>query len=128
MKIGIIREGKIPIDKRVPLTPKQALLLQQENNIDLVIQSSTIRCFSDEDYLKSGLRVVDNVEDCDVILGVKEVQIEDLVEGSTHYFFSHTIKKQAYNRGLLQAVLEKKIRLIDWETLTNTSGNRLIAF
>ncbi|GAB4232107.1 MAG: NAD(P)-dependent oxidoreductase [Ekhidna sp.] len=128
MKIGLIREGKVPIDRRVPLTPMQAKHVVDEFNVDLVVQRSEIRCFTDQDYLDVGLKVVESVEDCDIILGVKEVPINDLIANKTHFFFSHTIKKQEYNRDLLRSILEKKIRLIDWETLTNAEGNRIIAF
>lgn len=127
-KIGIIKEGKIPIDRRVPLTPQQAKQLKEDFNVEVLVQSSDIRCFSDDDYRNAGLPVVDSVNECDIILGVKEVPIEKLVPNKTHFFFSHTIKKQDYNRDLLRAILDKKIRLIDWETLTNENGNRIIAF
>ena len=127
-KIGIIKEGKIPIDKRVPLTPQQAKHLKENYDVEVVVQSSDIRCFTDDDYRNAGLPIVDSLEDCDIILGVKEVPIEKLIPNKTHFFFSHTIKKQEYNRKLLKAILDKKIRLIDWETLTNEAGNRVIAF
>lgn len=127
--IGIIKEGKVPIDRRVPLTPSQCQEILA-NHPELVIkcQRSEIRCFPDEEYAKAGAILVDDVSDCEVILGVKEVPIPMLSEGKTHFFFSHTIKKQDYNRGLLRAILEKKVRLIDWECLTNEEGQRLIAF
>lgn len=128
MKIGLIREGKVPSDKRVPLTPSQAKEVKEKFEVDLVVQKSTIRCFADQDYEDLGLELVESVDDCDIILGVKEVPIEMLVSGKTHFFFSHTIKKQEYNRDLLRAILDKKIQLIDWETLTDEKGNRLIAF
>lgn len=127
-KIGIIKEGKVPIDRRVPLTPQQAKFIADNFETEVVVQSSDIRCFTDDDYRVAGLSVVDNIDDCDIILGVKEVPIEKLIPGKTHFFFSHTIKKQDYNRDLLRAILDKKINLIDWETLTNESGNRIIAF
>ncbi|MEQ6167053.1 NAD(P)-dependent oxidoreductase [Ekhidna sp. MALMAid0563] len=127
-KIGIIKEGKIPIDRRVPLTPQQAKQLKENYNVEVVVQSSDIRCFTDDDYRNAGLSIVDSLDDCDIILGVKEVPIEKLIPNKTHFFFSHTIKKQDYNRDLLRAILEKNIKLIDWETLTNESGNRVIAF
>lgn len=127
-KIGIIKEGKIPIDRRVPLTPQQAKHLKENYDVEVVVQSSDIRCFTDDDYRNAGLPIVDSLEDCDIILGVKEVPIEKLIPNKTHFFFSHTIKKQEYNRKLLKAILDKKIRLIDWETLTNEAGNRVIAF
>lgn len=127
-KIGIIKEGKVPTDKRVPVTPKQAKFIADNFEVDLVVQSSDIRCFPDKDYAEHGLKIVDSVEDCDIILGVKEVPIDNLVAEKTHFFFSHTIKKQDYNQPLLRSVLDKNIRLIDWETLTNENGNRIIAF
>lgn len=128
-KIGIIREGKIPIDKRVPLTPVQARLVKDKfSGIELVVQSSDIRCFDDSDYEKEGIDVVESLEDCDIILGVKEVPLEDLLPNKTYFFFSHTIKKQPYNQPLLKKVVEKNIRLIDYEVLTNENGKRIVAF
>ena len=127
-KIGIIKEGKVPIDRRVPLTPPQAKQVKENFDVEVVVQSSDIRCFTDDDYRNAGLTIVESVEDCDIILGVKEVPIEKLISNKTHFFFSHTIKKQAYNRELLRSILNKKITLIDWETLTNENGNRIIAF
>ncbi len=127
-KIGIIKEGKIPIDRRTPVTPFQANQLKEAHKIEVKVQSSDIRCFLDDEYRREGLPVVESVADCDIILGVKEVPIENLIPGKTHFFFSHTIKKQTYNRDLLRSVLDKKIRLIDWEMLTNEQGHRVIAF
>lgn len=129
VKIGIIKEGKVPIDRRVPLTPFQAKQVKEQfDNVDLVIQSSDIRCFPDEDYQKEGITVVQDVSDCDILLGVKEVPIPLLLKSKTYFFFSHTIKKQPYNRTLLQEIIAKKIRMIDYETLTDQSGKRIIAF
>ena len=129
MKIGIIKEGKTPPDKRVPLSPTQCQeIMQNYPQIDLVVQKSAIRKFKDEDYAALGVKLVDDVADCDVLLGVKEVPIEDLIPNKKYFFFSHTFKKQPYNRKLLQAIIEKNIQLIDWETITNAKGQRLIAF
>ncbi len=128
-KIGLIKEGKIPIDHRVPVTPFQAKTIQSNfPNVKVVAQSSDIRCFTDDDYRREGIEIVDSLEDCDIIFGVKEVPIDALIPAKTYFFFSHTIKKQEYNRDLLRNVLEKKIRLIDYETLTDSNGNRIIAF
>ena len=129
MKIGIIKEGKTPPDKRVPLSPTQCQEIKQKYpQIDLVVQKSNIRKFKDEDYANAGIDLVDEVTDCDVLLGVKEVPIEDLIANKKYFFFSHTFKKQPYNRGLLQDIIGKNIQLIDWETITNSNGQRLIAF
>lgn len=129
IRVGIIKEGKIPVDKRVPLTPDQVrLILETYPEVVIKCQRSEIRCFKDQEYQQAGAQLVDDISDCEVILGVKEVPLEKLVENKTHFFFSHTIKKQDYNRELLRTILEKKIRLIDWECLTNKNGKRLIAF
>ncbi|MBT6765223.1 MAG: alanine dehydrogenase, partial [Prolixibacteraceae bacterium] len=129
MKIGILREGKTPPDKRVPLTPEQCVEVEQIfPHVSIVVQPSSIRCFKDEDYSKLGIEVRENLSDCSVLLGVKEVKINDFIEGKTYLFFSHTIKKQEYNRKLLQTVLEKKVQLVDYEVLTNKDGFRIIGF
>ena len=128
MKIGIIREGKIPVDRRTPLTPHQAREVVEKFGVEVVAQSSDVRTFRDEEYSKFGIQVVNSLGDCDVILGVKEVPIEMLIPEKMYFFFSHTIKKQSYNRKLLQAILNKKITLVDYEPLTNENGMRVIAF
>ncbi|WP_421875413.1 NAD(P)-dependent oxidoreductase [Marinoscillum sp.] len=129
VKIGIIKEGKVPIDRRVPLTPFQAKQVKERfPDVEVVVQSSDIRCFTDEDYQNEGLTLVKNVDDCDVLLGVKEVPIPNLLSGKTYFFFSHTIKKQPYNQKLLRSLLDQKIRMVDYETLTDQSGKRIIAF
>lgn len=129
MKIGLIREGKTPPDKRVPLTPSQCVKIKKSYpSVDLVVQKSPIRAFKDEEYKQKGITVVDNLNDCDVIMGVKEVNINDLIPNKHFFFFSHTIKKQPYNRDLLQAIIDKKIKLTDYEVLTDERGIRLIGF
>jgi len=129
MTIGIIREGKNPPDKRVPLTPDQCKkLLSGNKDLRIKVQPSPIRCFPDKEYQRDGIEVIEDVSDCDILMGVKEVPVEMLIPGKTYLFFSHTIKKQPHNRKLLQAVLAKNIRLIDYETLTYPEGNRVIGF
>lgn len=128
MKIGIIREGKTPPDSRVPLTPDQCRTTRDRGPVDIVVQPFPGRCFSDKEYLAAGVRLQEDLSSCSVLMGVKEVPVDLLLEDKTYLFFSHTIKKQPYNRKLLQAVLKKKIRLIDYEVLTDEEGNRLIAF
>lgn len=127
--LGIIREGKVPPDKRVPLTPAQCALLQEQYpNVKVVVQTSQIRSFKDDEYRAEGIEVVDSLEDCDIIMGVKEVNLEDLLPNKKYFFFSHTIKKQPYNRNLLRTVLDRKIQLIDYEVLKNKSNKRIIGF
>ncbi len=128
-KIGIIKEGKVPIDRRVPFTPGQAEEIARIfKNVEVKVQSSDIRSFSDEEYRDYGVKVTRDVSDCDILVGVKEVPVKNLIENKTYFFFSHTIKEQAYNRDLLRTILKKKIRLIDYEVLTNSNGIRIVAF
>lgn len=127
--IGLLREGKVPVDRRVPLTPAQAKAVNAAYpGVEVIAQRSEVRCFSDEEYAAAGIRLVDSLEEADVLLGVKEVPIPELLEGKTYFFFSHTIKKQPYNRDLLREILKKHIRMVDYETLTEPAGNRIIAF
>ncbi|MDN5212634.1 NAD(P)-dependent oxidoreductase [Fulvivirgaceae bacterium BMA12] len=129
VKIGLIKEGKIPTDRRVPMIPEQAREIHELHpSVTVFCEKSNIRCFKDEEYEQHGVTLTDDVSGCDVLLGVKEVPISDLIADKTYFFFSHTIKKQEYNRSLLQAIVQKKITLIDYECLTDLSGRRLIAF
>ena len=130
MKIGIIREGKNPPDKRSPFTPEQIQSLSEKysDQFSFYVASSPVRCFSDEEFKQKGISVVEDLSACDVLFGVKEVPVDKLIPDKTYFFFSHTIKRQSYNRGLLQAVLEKNIRLIDYEVLKDQEGNRVVAF
>lgn len=128
-KFGIIREGKTPPDKRVALSPEQCeYIMSNYSDVEIYVEKSEIRKFKDEDYAKIGIAVVDNVSDCDILIGVKEVPIDELIPNKKYLFFSHTFKEQPYNRELLQACIDKNIQLIDWEVITNSKGQRLIAF
>ena len=128
LKIGIIREGKIPPDSRVALTPEQAKMIGEKYAVELVIQASEQRCIPDRAYADAGLSVLEDLSDCSVLMGIKEVPVDQLIADKTYLFFSHTIKEQPYNRKLLKAVLQKNIRLIDYEALTRPDGRRVLAF
>lgn len=129
MKFTLIKERKNPPDRRVVFSPEKAkLFLEKYPQAQIVVESSDIRVFTDEEYKNSGIEVAQNVSDANVFLGVKEVPIDALVPNKKYFFFSHTIKKQPYNRTLLQAVLQKKIELYDHETIVNTHKKRLIGF
>ncbi|MDF1517153.1 MAG: NAD(P)-dependent oxidoreductase [Lutibacter sp.] len=129
MKIGILKERKNPPDRRVVLSPKKcAELLNIYPQLKIKVESSDSRFFSDEDYRKEGISVFEEVSDCDVLLGVKEVPIDNLIANKKYFFFSHTIKKQKYNRNLLKAILSKNIELYDHETIIDKNNNRLVAF
>lgn len=128
-KIGIIREGKLPADRRVPLTPAQCREVSfRFPQIDLVVQRSSVRAFTDSEYADAGVRLVDDLGDRDLIIGVKEVPSDQLLPRKAYLFFSHTIKQQPHNRKLMHAVIEKGITLIDHELLTNEHGDRVLAF
>jgi len=128
-KIGIIREGKVPPDKRVTLSPTHCrTLLDMYPDLDLVVQPSPIRAFKDEEYAEQGIRLAEDLLDRELIIGVKEVPIKDLLPNKAYLFFSHTTKKQPYNKALLQAIVDKGITLLDHELLENETGHRVIAF
>ncbi|MEJ6711858.1 MAG: NAD(P)-dependent oxidoreductase [Flavobacteriales bacterium] len=129
MKIALLREGKIPADKRVALSPKQCLeVLKQYPGLVLVVQPSPIRKFTDQEYLDLGIILQEDLSDCDVLIGVKEVPKKDLIPHKTYFYFSHTIKEQPYNKSLLLKMLSLNIRMIDYEVLTNEKSKRLIGF
>ena len=129
MKIGIIKERKSPPDRRVVLSPEASKeLVHKFSELEIIAEPSDIRVFSDAAYEEAGIPVASNMEDCDVLLGVKEVPIPNLIPNKKYFFFSHTIKKQPYNRKLLQAVLEKNIELYDHEVIVGQNKARLVAF
>ena len=129
MKFGIIKERKNPPDRRVVFSPEE-LKRVKENfpQANFEVESSDIRVFKDEEYTALGIEVDTDLNDCDILIGVKEVPVEALIPNKTYFFFSHTIKKQPYNRKLLQACIEKNIRLIDHETIVDANNKRLIGF
>ncbi|MFM2338697.1 MAG: hypothetical protein RL115_1890 [Bacteroidota bacterium] len=129
IKIGLIKEGKTPADNRVALTPAQCKWIQKNaTHIHVFAQSSPNRCFSDREYANAGVEVVADVSHCDILLGIKEVPIDELIANKTYLFFSHTKKKQPHNQPLLKALLDKNIKLIDYECLEHEDGQRIIGF
>jgi saccharopine dehydrogenase (NAD+, L-lysine forming) len=129
LKVGILREEKIPHDKRAPFTPEQCRMIAADYpDVELTIQPSPWRAFKDDEYAKAGITLQEDILACDVLLGIKEVPKDNLLEGKKYLFFSHTIKKQPHNRELLRKALEKKITLVDYECLVDPNGNRVIGF
>jgi len=129
MKFGIIKERKNPPDRRVVFTPEEAANIKRQfPEAEIIVESSDIRIFNDDDYRAQGFQITDNVQDCDVLFGVKEVPVDSLIPNKKYFFFSHTIKKQPHNRKLLKAILEKKIDLYDHETIVDKDFRRLIGF
>lgn len=128
-KIGLIKEGKVPGENRVALTPDQCKWLQQNrNNIEIIAQPSDGRCYSNAEYERAGVALSEDMQQCDILLGIKEVPIDQLIEQKIYLFFSHTKKKQPHNRELLKDILKKNITLIDYECLEHEDGQRIIGF
>ncbi len=125
--IAVIREGKVPPDARVPLTPKQVAALRSRG-IDIVVQPSNGRTFKDHEYAELEIPLVEDISDRELLLGIKEVPVDQLIPNKTYCFFAHVAKEQPYNQKLMRAFLEKGITHIDYEYLTNDAGKRLIAF
>ena len=129
LKLGLIREGKVPADNRVALTPAQCKWLHRNfTDISISVQSSTSRCFSDKEYISAGINVREDMSDCNVLLGIKEVPVDMLMEGKTYLFFSHTKKLQPHNQYLFKTIVGKNITLIDYECLEHDDGTRIIGF
>ncbi|MBM3923006.1 MAG: alanine dehydrogenase [Sphingomonadales bacterium] len=129
IRIGLLREGKNPPDSRVALTPAQCKWLQKSfPDVQITVQTSATRCFSDKEYLSAGVALQEDLAACDYIFGIKEVPIEQLIDQKTYLFFSHTKKLQPYNQSLFRAILSKRIRLIDYECLEHEDGQRIIGF
>lgn len=129
MRVGIIKERKIPVDHRVAFSPKQCKDIQERYpHVQMVVEPSDIRCFDDDDYRKNGIEVSSDLHSCELLFGVKEVPIDQLIPDKRYFFFSHTIKKQSYNRELLRAVLDKNISLVDYECLKDVHEKRVVAF
>lgn len=128
IKLGLIREGKVPPDSRVAITPLQAKAIEKDGPYKILVQPSPNRCYTDQEYLAAGLSLSDNMEECDFLLGIKEVPKNQLIAGKKYFFFSHTYKKQVYNQTLLQKIIDDHVTLYDYELLTNEQGQRVIAF
>ncbi len=129
IKFALIKERKNPPDRRVVFSPNRCKkVLEEFNEVQLKVENSDIRFFKDEKYVEAGIEVTNDVSNCDVFLGVKEVPIDALIPNKKYFFFSHTIKKQPYNRELLKAILQKKIEFYDHEVIVKENGARLIGF
>ncbi len=126
--IGIRREDMYALERRVPLTPKDVHELAQKHGVEVIVQSSLKRVFTDEEYLRVGIKVKEDLASCSVIFGIKEIPIPVFKEEKTYVFFSHTIKGQSYNMAMLSRMLELRCTLIDYEKVTDEDGRRLIFF
>jgi len=129
IRIGLIRERKKLPDERVALTPKQCGYIMANNpGIQIVVQPSPTRCYTDQEYTEQGIALADDLSDCDVLMGIKEVPDDALIPDKTYFFFSHTKKKQAHNQHLMQALIQKRIRMIDYECITYSDDQRILGF
>lgn len=128
LKIGLIKEGKVPADNRVALTPQQCVWVQENLNIGIAVQHSEARCYQDKEYINAGIEVKEDLSDCNVLFGIKEVPVAMLIPEKTYFFFSHTKKMQVYNQNLLRSIIHNKITLIDYECLEHEDGTRIIGF
>lgn len=129
LKVGILKETKTPPDRRTAISPQLGVeLVNKFPNVELFIQSSDIRAYKNNEYTELGLTVTEDVSHCDILIGVKEVHIPELIADKTYLFFSHTAKEQEYNRALLQEFLKKNIKMLDHEYFTDEKGMRLVAF
>lgn len=129
LKLGLIREEKKPYDRRAALSPRQCKeLLESHPDLEIYVQPSGHRCFPDAGYAAAGCSVKEAMDLCDILLGIKEVPKELLLEGKTYLFFSHTIKKQDYNREMLREILKRRVKLVDYECLVWDNGSRIIGF
>ncbi|MUP46479.1 alanine dehydrogenase [Gramella sp. BOM4] len=129
IKFALIKERKTPPDRRVVFSPQMLTkVVSQFPEASFKVESSDIRIFSDEEYRNAGFEVTQDISECDVLLGVKEVPIPNLIPDKKYFFFSHTIKKQPYNRDLLREILSRNIELYDHEVITDKNNARLIGF
>ena len=124
-----MREGKVPADNRVALTPAHCKWIHKNvPGVRVLVQASPDRCYSDKEYHSAGVEVREEMGDCDILLGIKEVPVRDLLPGKTYLFFSHTKKMQPYNQGMFRAIVERQITLIDYECLEHDDGQRILGF
>src|ERR1700742_3358281 len=127
--IGLLREGKVPADNRVALTPAQCKWIHRNApDVKVVAQASPNRCYSDEEYGDAGVEIVPDVSGCDILFGIKEVPAAQLIPGKTYLFFSHTRKQQPANQAMFRSIVDKKITLIDYECLEHDDGQRILGF
>ena len=129
MKIGLIRETKIPEDNRVALSPEQVYAMSMAfPTHSFAVQSSDIRAYHDEDYAKLGIEVKEDISDCDVLFGIKEPELATLMPDKHYFFFGHFAKMQEYNKPLLCALTERRVTFSDYEYLVDDGGHRVCAF
>jgi saccharopine dehydrogenase (NAD+, L-lysine forming) len=129
IRIGILRETKNPPDRRVPLTPPQIIALEESYpDVQFFVQPSDYRCYSNEEYEYLNIPLKEDLRDCDILMGVKEIDKRTFIPGKTYMFFAHVAKEQPHNLEMFRSMVEQKLTLIDYEYLTTGSGQRVVAF
>ena len=129
LRVGILRETRNPPDRRVPLTPPQIILLEENYpNVEFFVQPSDYRCYANEEYEYLDIPMREDLRDCDILMGVKEVDKRTLIPGKTYLFFAHVAKKQPHNQEMFREMANKNISFIDYEYLTTDNGQRVVAF
>lgn len=126
--IGIRLEDKYVMERRVAITPEHAKSLIKDQNLEILIEKSPKRIFTEEEFEKAGASSVSCLNSAPIIFGVKEMPIDFFEENKTYIFFSHIIKGQSYNMPMLTKMMEKKCTLIDYERIVDAEGKRLIFF
>lgn len=127
-RIGIRRESKDETERRAPLTPGQIETIIRDSGVEVTVQPAANRIFPEASYQRAGARIAENLEDCNIIFGVKEIPLQDFLPKQAYCFFSHTIKGQSYNMPMLKHILDLRNTLIDYEKVTDERGRRLIFF
>jgi alanine dehydrogenase len=127
-RIGIRREDKSEWERRVPLTPEDASRLQRNHGIEVVVQRSPTRAFTEEEFAQAGIEIQDDLSSCPVIFGIKEIPEQQFEPGKVYVFFAHVIKGQPYNMPMLRRLLELGCTLIDYERVVDEKNRRLIFF
>ncbi len=126
--IGIRHEDKYKLERRAPLTPKHVARLVKQKKLDIIVQSSDKRVFSDEEYFHAGAKIAKDLKKCSVIFGVKEMPESFFEAEKTYVFFAHVVKGQPYNMAMLHRMMELKCNLIEYEKVVDEQGKRLIFF
>lgn len=129
LKVGILRETKNPPDRRVPLTPPQIVALQElYPQAQFYVQPSDFRSYTNDEYEYLDIPLKEDLRDCDILMGVKEIDRRTFIHGKTYLFFAHVVKKQPHNGEMFRAMAEQKLTLIDYELMTTDEGRRIVAF
>ncbi|XP_066977946.1 alpha-aminoadipic semialdehyde synthase, mitochondrial [Macrobrachium rosenbergii] len=125
--LAIRREDQSVWERRAPLGPSHVRQLVKDG-VSVIVQPSNRRAYPMQAYQNAGAKIKEDISEAPVVIGVKQVPIDQLIPNRTYCFFSHTIKAQEANMPLLDAILEKNIRLIDYEKMCDERGQRVVAF